>query len=127
MRLVVLFLLTISLNVFAHDDDHRCDHRDHRCHDHESSHDKSSNNDAILLGVSSITVLTVLTVMLTDGQTKNEDHKDKRIINAQPDAASYIASDGKINSAYLEQALFILRKQYPNTSDMELAKAVLAY
>lgn len=57
----------------------------------------------------------------------SSDKKNKLIINSKIHAASYVASNGEINSAYLEQALLLLRIKYPNSSDMELAKAILAY
>lgn len=56
--------------------------------------------------------------------------KDKIIKQAQPDAASFVGSNGQIRGIYLEQALVQLRQQYPDVkkaSDLELARAILAY
>lgn len=50
----------------------------------------------------------------------------KIVVNAQDDAAIYIASGGEIYSAYLEQAFMMLRKEYPDASTMELAQAIMA-
>lgn len=59
--------------------------------------------------------------------SNSSSKKHKLIIKNRNNTASYVASSGEINSAYLEQILIILKKEYPNTSDMELAKAILAY
>ncbi|AWM79799.1 hypothetical protein DKL61_05195 [Gammaproteobacteria bacterium ESL0073] len=59
--------------------------------------------------------------------SNNYNPRYKVVVRAQPDATSYIISNGKIRGAYLEQALILLRKEHPNTSDMALAKAILAY
>lgn len=57
--------------------------------------------------------------------------RDKfKVVNlAKPDAAVYVASDGKIQGAYLTKAFDIIRESYPelsNLSDLQLAQAVLA-
>lgn len=63
----------------------------------------------------------------TDNACESLQIKVMKIVRAKPDATTYLASNGEIKAAYLEQALMLLRKEYPNTSDMELAKAILAY
>lgn len=70
---------------------------------------------------------TILLPILGTEYTGESTVNNKVIIDAIPSAASYVASNGEIHSAYLEQALIIARKEYPNASDMELAKAILAY
>lgn len=59
--------------------------------------------------------------------SNNYHPRYKVIINAKPDAVNYIVSNGKLNGAYLQQALMLLRNKYPNTSDMTLAEAIVAY
>lgn len=51
----------------------------------------------------------------------------KRVLEARDDAASFIASDGRIRGARLQAALSELRASYPRLSadDRELAQAIL--
>ncbi|MBA3929946.1 MAG: hypothetical protein C0521_10220 [Xanthomonas sp.] len=54
---------------------------------------------------------------------------DKIIVQAREDAASFVASDGRIRGAQLEAALRHLREQDEaarKASDMQLAQAILA-
>lgn len=54
---------------------------------------------------------------------------DKVVLRARDDAASFVASDGRIRSARLEAALRQLREQDPaarKASDLQLALAILA-
>lgn len=76
------------------------------------------------LGASTEVIGNLLSSVL--GSTNNY-HPRNKIVAAKPDATAFIVSDGDINSAYLEQALMVLRKEHPNASDMDLAKAILAY
>ncbi|GIZ10594.1 DUF2388 domain-containing protein [Pseudomonas sp. NCCP-436] len=53
----------------------------------------------------------------------------KAVIQARDDAASFVASAGKIRGAQLEAALQAIRQQLPeaqNASDLQLAEAILA-
>lgn len=53
----------------------------------------------------------------------------KVVRQARDDAASFVASDGRIRSARLEAAILHLRKHEPavrEASDMQLARAILA-
>ena len=54
---------------------------------------------------------------------------DKVVVRARDDAASFVASDGRIRGAQLEAALRHLREHdvaARRASDMDLAKAILA-
>ncbi|WP_149193161.1 DUF2388 domain-containing protein [Luteimonas suaedae] len=54
---------------------------------------------------------------------------DKVVLQARDDAASFVASDGRIRGAQLEAALRQLRERRPDVrqaSDMQLAQAILA-
>jgi uncharacterized protein (TIGR02448 family) len=54
---------------------------------------------------------------------------DKVVLQARDDAASFVASDGRIRGAQLEAALRHLRERNAGAlraSDMQLAKAILA-
>ncbi len=54
---------------------------------------------------------------------------DKIVVQAREDAASFVASNGRIRGAQLEAALRHLREQDEaarNASDMQLAQAILA-
>jgi uncharacterized protein (TIGR02448 family) len=53
----------------------------------------------------------------------------KLVVEAQDDAASYVASNGNIHGAQLDAAFVTLRERLPearNASDQELAEAILA-
>ena len=54
---------------------------------------------------------------------------DKVVLQARDDAASFVASEGRIRGAQLEAALRALRERHPDmrrASDMQLAQAILA-
>ncbi|WP_313026716.1 DUF2388 domain-containing protein [Pseudomonas lopnurensis] len=53
---------------------------------------------------------------------------NKLVVAAREDAGSFVASDGAIRGPYLEAMLQRLRSEQPQlqTSDMELASAILA-
>ena len=54
---------------------------------------------------------------------------DKVVLQARDDAASFVASEGRIRGAQLESALRALRERHPDmrrASDMQLAQAILA-
>jgi uncharacterized protein (TIGR02448 family) len=54
---------------------------------------------------------------------------DKVVLRARDDAASFVASEGRIRGAQLEAALRQLRERDPaarQASDMQLAQAILA-
>ena len=55
---------------------------------------------------------------------------DKVVLQARDDAASFVASDGRIRGAQLEAALRQLRERDADArraSDMQLAQAILAF
>ncbi|HKX98196.1 MAG TPA: DUF2388 domain-containing protein [Steroidobacteraceae bacterium] len=54
---------------------------------------------------------------------------EKIVLQAKDDAASFVATDGRIRGAQLEAALRFLREKYSTAqraSDMQLAQAILA-
>lgn len=54
---------------------------------------------------------------------------DKVVLQARDDAASFVASEGRIRGAQLEAALHVLREHHPDmrrASDLQLAQAILA-
>ena len=54
---------------------------------------------------------------------------DKVVLQARDDAASFVASEGRIRGAQLEAALRVLRERHPGmrrASDMQLAQVILA-
>jgi uncharacterized protein (TIGR02448 family) len=62
--------------------------------------------------------------------SKTTSPDDKVVLQARDDAASFVASDGRIRGAQLEAALRHLRArnaQAQRASDMQLAQAILAY
>lgn len=62
----------------------------------------------------------------SSGSTSGDD---KVVLQAREDAASFVASNGRIRGAQLEAALRHLREQDPEAreaSDMQLAQAILA-
>jgi uncharacterized protein (TIGR02448 family) len=62
----------------------------------------------------------------TSGSTSGDD---KVVLQARDDAASFVASDGRIRGAQLEAALRLLRERDAaarGASDMQLAQAILA-
>ena len=62
----------------------------------------------------------------SSGSTSGDD---KVVLAARDDAASFVASEGRIRGARLEAALRQLRERNPaarTASDMELARAILA-
>lgn len=64
----------------------------------------------------------------SSGSTSGNDN-DKVVLQARDDAASFVASDGRIRGAHLEAALRHLRAHnagVQRASDMQLAQAILA-
>jgi uncharacterized protein (TIGR02448 family) len=62
----------------------------------------------------------------SSGSTSGDD---KVVLRARDDAASFVASEGRIRGARLEAALRQLRERNPaarTASDMQLAQAILA-
>lgn len=62
----------------------------------------------------------------SSGSTSGDD---KVVLQARDDAASFVASDGRIRGAQLEAALRQLRERDANArraTDMQLAQAILA-
>jgi uncharacterized protein (TIGR02448 family) len=65
----------------------------------------------------------------TSASSKTTSPNDKVVLQARDDAASFVASDGRIRGAQLEAALRHLRERdagAQRASDMQLAKAILA-
>lgn len=65
----------------------------------------------------------------TSASSKTTTPDDKLVLEARDDAASFVASDGRIRGAQLEAALRHLRESNANAqraSDMQLAQAILA-
>jgi uncharacterized protein (TIGR02448 family) len=65
----------------------------------------------------------------TSASSKTTSPNDKVVLQARDDAASFVASDGRIRGAQLEAALRHLRERNPGAqraSDMQLAQAILA-
>lgn len=65
----------------------------------------------------------------TSASSKTTSPDDKLVLQARDDAASFVASDGRIRGAQLEAALRHLREKNASAlraSDMQLAQAILA-
>jgi uncharacterized protein (TIGR02448 family) len=65
----------------------------------------------------------------TSASSKTTSPDDKVVLQARDDAASFVASDGRIRGAQLEAALRHLRERHASAqraSDMQLAQAILA-
>ena len=64
------------------------------------------------------------------GATSNSSSGNSKVVkHARDDAASFVASEGRIRSARLEAAILHLRQHYAaarTASDMQLAQAILA-
>jgi uncharacterized protein (TIGR02448 family) len=61
--------------------------------------------------------------------TTSSANQDKVVLQARDDAASFVASDGRLRGAQLEAALRHLRERNADArraSDMQLAMAILA-
>jgi len=64
----------------------------------------------------------------TSASSKTTTPDDKVVLQARDDAASFVASDGRIRGAQLEAALRHLRERTAvaqRASDMQLAQAIL--
>ena len=65
----------------------------------------------------------------SSASSKTTSPNDKVVLQARDDAASFVASDGRIRGAQLEAALRHLREDDAGArraSDMQLAQAILA-
>lgn len=65
----------------------------------------------------------------TSGSSGSTSGDDKVVLQARDDAASFVASDGRIRGAQLEAALRLLRERdgvARTASDLQLAQAILA-
>jgi uncharacterized protein (TIGR02448 family) len=65
----------------------------------------------------------------TSASSKTTTPDDKIVLQARDDAASFVATDGRIRGAQLEAALRHLREHNAvaaRASDMQLAQAILA-
>ncbi|MCD9032027.1 DUF2388 domain-containing protein [Luteimonas sp. Y-2-2-4F] len=63
------------------------------------------------------------------GTSASSSGRDKVVVEARADAASFVASDGRIRGVRLEAALHHLRAHSPgarDASDLELARSILA-
>ena len=64
------------------------------------------------------------------GSSGSSSGNDKVVLQAREDAAGFVATDGRVRGARLEAALRHLREQSERArlaSDLELARAILAY
>ena len=70
----------------------------------------------------------VLSSGATTGSTYLTFKKDRKVIAAQDDAGSFVASEGGIRGPFLEAAIEQVRRDNPGlkATDMELANAILA-
>src|SRR5262245_31190716 len=65
----------------------------------------------------------------SSASSKTTSPDEKIVMQAKDDAASFVATDGRIRGAQLEAALRHLREKYSiaqHASDMQLAQAILA-
>lgn len=65
----------------------------------------------------------------TSASSKTTTPDDKVVLQARDDAASFVATDGRIRGAQLEAALRYLRERSTDAqraSDLQLAQAILA-
>ena len=65
----------------------------------------------------------------SSGSSGSTSGDDKMVLQARDDAASFVASEGRIRGAQLEAALRQLRERNADArqaSDMQLAQAILA-
>jgi uncharacterized protein (TIGR02448 family) len=65
----------------------------------------------------------------SSASSKTTSPDEKIVLQARDDAASFVASDGRIRGAQLESALRHLREHHAaaqRASDMQLAQAILA-
>ena len=65
----------------------------------------------------------------SSASSKTTSPDDKVVLQARDDAASFVASDGRIRGAQLEAAMRVLREHNAGAqraSDMQLAQAILA-
>lgn len=71
----------------------------------------------------------VVRTLYASQQVTSSFSNDKIVRAAKGDAASFVASDGAVRGAFIESALQQIRAQYPTLklTDLELAKAILAY
>lgn len=61
-------------------------------------------------------------------QVSSSFSNDKIILAAQSDAATFVATNGKVRGAQIEAAINKIRVEFPNLqeTDLELAEAILA-
>jgi uncharacterized protein (TIGR02448 family) len=79
--------------------------------------------------VSSAAESTASCVGSMASHTTSSANQDKVVLQARDDAASFVASDGRLRGAQLEAALRHLRERNADArraSDMQLAMAILA-
>ncbi|UYZ84849.1 DUF2388 domain-containing protein [Entomomonas sp. E2T0] len=128
LLITLMFILISPYNVNAKDHNRRHPpNHHHRPHD-KNKHDNNASDGgeavAILLVATSIT-LTSYTIY----QLLTEEKEDNKLVysQAKEDAAFFIATEGQQTGVYLESAFKLLRNnsELSNTSDMELAKAIL--
>lgn len=66
----------------------------------------------------------------TSASSGSTSGDDKVVLQARDDAASFVASDGRLRGAQLEAALHDLRERNADArraSDLQLAQAILAF
>ena len=73
-------------------------------------------------------LVTVFPTLLTQCGGTNQCHTMKLVLDAQEDAAVYVATEGQIVGVKLSQAIEALRQlpEAQSASDMDLAQSILA-
>lgn len=89
----------------------------------------SAGVSALCITLSPIYTIIATFVLPSEWSGTGLGAKSKVIYQARNDAATFVASQGKVKGAYLEAAFNLLRKDtsYQNTSDFILAEAILAF
>lgn len=74
-----------------------------------------------------VTTDIVVRSLYATQQVSSSFSNDKVVIAAQGDAATFVATQGKIRGAHIEAAISKIRQQYPDirATDLELAEAIL--
>jgi len=83
-------------------------------------------NDSLEMS-SGVTMVLSLPTIMSVAYTQSQKHNKLIILKAKSDAVTYIGSNGVIRSAYLESAFRLLKNQYPDTDELELAIAIATY
>lgn len=117
--LTLLLFINIVNNAFAYNPIEEC-----------LGNGPSGVRDTILCPLLATTAVPAFTLIVipslaTDSLTKS--FRRKLIVQAKPDAYFYVSSNGEYHGVYLEQAINQIKLTYPDYSDMDIAKAIIAY